>query len=212
MSRKLSINAGVATAPHNITVPQHMQHASATFEGQSVSQSQRGFSNVAHGSKAMSSANMQDQVNKRQKTSSHNAITKTSVVAAAAAVPTQTAKALGGGSSGSKAQAKTLTKRKLQEFDKANHRRDENAYSQKTKRFLNDHSEEEEEGDDAGSSRERFETLSEEGEEIVRQLISVIRRANLAAVFPPQQRGAFGGKAQGVKRVIQEAERSQKIA
>lgn len=79
----------------------------------------------------------------------------------------------------SKANAKTLTKKKLQEFDEANQRQEPTTSNQRTQKFL------------SKGHRERKQselTLSEDGEEAVRELLSLVVRAHQAAVYPPRNR------------------------
>ncbi len=69
-----------------------------------------------------------------------------------------------------KAQSKTLTKKKLQEFDEANQREEPSSTNQRTQKFLSKARERKHSGTEI--------TLSEDGEEAVRELLSVIKRAH----------------------------------
>lgn len=82
----------------------------------------------------------------------------------------------------SKAASKTLTKKKLLEFDKANPREgriDPDRPSQRQNHFQR--------GLVSESDREE---LSEAGESAVKQLLSVFKRAYTAAVYPPRRHQA----------------------
>jgi hypothetical protein len=80
-----------------------------------------------------------------------------------------------------RSQNKTLTKKKLQEFDEANLRETPHqTTNQRTQKFLSK---------GTGATRKLSgDTLSDDGEEAVRELLSVIKRAHEAAVYPPKPR------------------------
>lgn len=84
--------------------------------------------------------------------------------------------------SNNKAAAKTLTKKKLQEFDKANPPQND---EYRNKRIRQDAHQTV--GGKRLISEAAFDDLSEEGKEACLQLLTIFKRAHTKAVYPPRK-------------------------